>query len=108
MEISVQVPRAFSVRDENEFFAFRHLLARMNSQLRVRQVATGVHVNGGCTVFWGLVYAASQSLTTDDVLTALKDAGFDASRSGPVQPLEVPAVTAGPALAADIASPCLS
>ena len=82
MQITVQVPKAFSVRDENEFHAFQHLMARMHPDLRVHQVATGVHVNGGCTVFWGIVSVAGQKLSPDQLATALQEAGFDARRSG--------------------------
>ena len=81
MQITVQVPKAFSVRDENEFFAFQHLLGRMNPQLRITPVTTGVHVNGGCTVFWGLAYADGQPLTREDLLAALEEAGFDLKRN---------------------------
>ena len=55
METTIQVPKAFSVRDDHEFLAFKHLMARLNPQLRVRQVGMGLHVDSGYTVFWGLV-----------------------------------------------------
>ena len=84
MQVAVQVPRAFSVRDENEYRAFQDLLARMNADLRVLPVATGAHVNGGCTVFWGVVQLSGQSLAQEEVEAALREAGFDFSRSGPV------------------------
>lgn len=77
MQTQIQLPSAFSVHDENEFFAFQHLLARMNPQIRVTQVATGVHVNGGCTVYWGLVHHEDQEITKGEVEDALADAGFD-------------------------------
>jgi hypothetical protein len=81
MQITVQVPKAFSVRDENEFYAFQHLLGRMNPQLRIAPVTTGVHVNGGCTVLWGLAYADGQRLAREDLLAALEEAGFDLKRN---------------------------
>lgn len=56
MQAKVELPKAFSVRDEHEFLPIQHLMARLNPKLLVRQVATGVHVNGGGTVFWGLVF----------------------------------------------------
>ena len=56
MHAKVELPKAFSVRDEHEFLPIQHLMARLNPKLRVKEVATGVHVNGGGTVFWGLVY----------------------------------------------------
>jgi hypothetical protein len=77
MDATIQVPKAFSVRDENEFFPVQHLLARLNPKLMVVQVATGVHTNGGCTVYWGLVYLQDKPPSQKDVEAALKDAGFD-------------------------------
>ena len=64
METTIEVPKAFSVRDDNEFLAFKHLMARLNPQLRVRQVGMGLHVSSGYTVFWGLV-SAFESATRD-------------------------------------------
>lgn len=77
MQAKVELPKAFSVRHENELFPVRHLLARLNSQLLVAQVGTGKHVDGGCTVFWGLAYLEGQQITSDDVKAALAEAGFD-------------------------------
>jgi hypothetical protein len=88
MEVPVKVPTAFSVRDENEFYAFQHLLARMNSRLHVTPVATGVHVNGGCTVFWGLVHDCQEKLTKECVEAALRDAGFDFKRCAQLNRLD--------------------
>jgi hypothetical protein len=88
MHVNVEVPKAFSVRDDHEFFPFQHLLARMNPQLRVVQVATGVHMGGGCTVFWGLIYASTQKLTRRDVEAALAEAGFDFRHNGPLPKLD--------------------
>ena len=34
----------------------QHLMA-LNPDLMVKQVATGMHVDGGGTVFWGIVYS---------------------------------------------------
>ena len=48
--ISIEVPKAFSVRDDRELPLIQDLMARLNSDLLVAQVATGVHVNGGSTV----------------------------------------------------------
>jgi len=89
MEIKVQVPKAFSVRDDHEFFPFQHAVARLNPQLRVIPVATGVHVEGGCTVFWGLIYVAGQKITQQDVTAALKEAGFDFQHNGPIRNFDV-------------------
>jgi len=85
MQATIKLPQAFSVRDDHEFFPIQHLLARMNPQLRIVQVATGVHVNGGCTVFWGLVYQDGQTPTKKDVEGALREAGFDFAHNVLVQ-----------------------
>jgi len=85
MQAPVEVPKAFSVRDDHEFLPFQHLLARLNPQLRVVQVATGVHVNGGCTVFWGLVYLETHPPSRNEVEAALREAGFDFAHNVLVQ-----------------------
>lgn len=77
MHTKIELPKAFSVRDEHEFYAFQHLMERLNPKLMVKQIATGVHVDGGCTVFWGLVYQDGQTPSMKDVEFALKEAGFD-------------------------------
>jgi hypothetical protein len=89
MEIRIQVPKAFSVRDEHEFFPFQHAMARLNPQLRVIPVATGVHVSGGCTVFWGLIYAVGQKVTQQEITAALQEAGFDLQHNGPIRKVDV-------------------
>jgi hypothetical protein len=73
----VELPQAFSVRDENEFHPFQHLMARLNPKLMVEQVATGKHVSGGCTVFWGIVYVEGHPPGKSELEAALKEAGFD-------------------------------
>lgn len=85
MQATVDLPQAFSVRDEHEFYPIQHLMGRLGPHLRVVQVATGMHVNGGCTVFWGLVYEDGQPLEKAEVEQALIRAGFDRAHSGPVQ-----------------------
>ncbi|NLX96891.1 MAG: hypothetical protein GXY83_12005 [Rhodopirellula sp.] len=77
MQTVVELPKAFSVRDDHEFFPIQHLLARLNPALKVVQVATGRHVNGGPTVFWGLVYCGAQPPSQKTVEAALNEAGFD-------------------------------
>ena len=77
MHAKVELPKAFSVRDEHEFFPIQHLMARLNPHLLVKQVATGVHVDGGCTIFWGLVYEKGQPPSKKTVEIALREAGFD-------------------------------
>lgn len=87
MLIEMELPKAFSLRDENEFFPIQHLMARLNPEFMVVQVATGMHVNGGCTVFWGLICLESQPISRTDVENALKEAGFDFAR-GSIQTLD--------------------
>ncbi len=77
METTIQVPKAFSVRDDHEFWAFKHLMARLNPQLCVRQVGVGLHVNSGHTVFWGLVSLEGQRVTRAEFDEVLREAGFD-------------------------------
>lgn len=85
MRVTVEVPKAFSVRDDRELPLIQDLMARMNPKLLVSQVATGVHIDGGYTVNWGLVYMDGQSLTDDDVAAALKEAGLDAQHNAEIQ-----------------------
>ena len=77
MLTKVQLPKAFSVRDEHEFYPMQHLMARLNPDLMVKQVTTGVHVEGGGTVFWGIVYTAENPPNRQQVEDALREAGFD-------------------------------
>jgi hypothetical protein len=81
MKAQVELPQAFSVRDENEFYPIRHLVARLNPRFQVVQVGTGGHINGGCTVFWGLVYLEGQRPSRKEVEAALAAAGFDFARN---------------------------
>jgi len=77
MHSKVELPKAFSVGNEHEFLPIQHLMARMNPQIVVKRIATGVHVDGGGTVFWGLVYLKSEPPSRKKVETALREAGFD-------------------------------
>jgi len=77
MQITIQLPRAFSVRDEREFVIIQDLMARLNPKLMVVQAATGLHVDGGPTVNWGLVYLDGEPLTKQEVHAALEEAGLD-------------------------------
>jgi hypothetical protein len=81
MHATVELPKAFSVRDEHEFFPIQHLMARLNPKLMVKQVATGMHVSGGGTVFWGLVFLNGESPSKKTVESALREAGFDFSHN---------------------------
>lgn len=91
MQIAIELPKAFSVRDDHEFYPIQHLLARLNPRLMVKQVATGTHVSGGSTVYWGLVYLEGQTPTTREIEAALREAGFDFARGAVVQSLDLPA-----------------
>ena len=77
MQAKMDLPKVFLVRDEQEFLPIQHLMARLNPKLLVRKIATGKHVNGGCTVFWGLVYLDGHIPSKKEVKSALKEAGFD-------------------------------
>ena len=89
MKVSIELPKAFSVNDDREFPLVQDLMARLNPKLLVAQVATGVHVNGGSTVNWGLVYLHGQSLTDEEVAAALKEAGLDAQHNAEIQPSRI-------------------
>ncbi len=81
METTIQIPKAFSVRDENEFFAFKHLMARLNPRLCVQQIGMGLHVDHNYTVFWGLVSLEDHAVTRDEIDGVLREAGFDFEHS---------------------------
>jgi hypothetical protein len=84
MQTSIDVPQAFSVRDENEFYPIRHLMGRLNPKLAVTRVTTGRHVHGGPTVVWGLVHLTGQAPAAEAIEAALKKAGYDFTQNGPV------------------------
>ena len=77
MHAKVELPKAIAVRDEHEFLPVQHLLERLNPQLTVREVVTGVHVDGGGTVHWGLVYLKGEPPSRKKMESALREAGFD-------------------------------
>jgi hypothetical protein len=89
MHAKVELPKAFSVRDEHEFLPIRHLMARLNPQLSVKLVATGVHVDGGGTVYWGLVYLKGEPPSKQKVESALREAGFDFAHNVLTQAMSV-------------------
>ena len=64
MRVKIEWPQAFSVGDERELVSIRHLMARLHPGLLVKQVATGVHVNGG-------------GMRTEEVADSLKSGGDD-------------------------------
>ena len=85
MQAAIDLPKAFSMRDDRELPLIQDLMARMNPNLVVAQVATGMHVDGGFTVNWGLVYMDSQTPSDADVAAALKEAGLDAQHNEEIQ-----------------------
>jgi hypothetical protein len=85
MKATIELPKAFSAREERELPLVQDLMTRLNPKLLVVQVATGVHIDGGYTVNWGLVYMEGQRLTDADVAAALKDAGLDAQHNAEIQ-----------------------
>lgn len=85
MQAKIDLPQAFSVRDENEFYPFQHLLDRLNPKLRVRNVGSGKHVNGGPTVLWGLVCLDGEQPSEEEVEKALKQAGYDFKHNSAIQ-----------------------
>ena len=89
MKASIELPKAFSVRDDRELPLIQDLMTRLNPKLLVAQVATGVHIEGGYTVNWGLVYMDGQQLTDADVVAALKEAGLDAQHNAEIQPSRI-------------------
>lgn len=80
MKAQVELPKAFSVREEEEFYPIQHLMAKLDPRLVVTRAGTGAHVNGGCTVFWGVVHLEGQSPNRNEVKAALAEAGFDFAR----------------------------
>jgi hypothetical protein len=89
MKVTIDLPKAFSVRDDRELLLVQDLMVRLNPKLLVAQVATGVHVDGGYTVNWGLVCMEGQPLTDADVAGALKEAGLDAQHNAEIQPSRI-------------------
>ena len=77
MQAKIVLPKAFSVQDAHGFLPIQHLMNRLNPRLSVKEVATGVHVDGGGTVRWGLVYLNGEPPSRKKVETALREAGFD-------------------------------
>jgi hypothetical protein len=85
MKATIELPKAFSVREERELPLVQDLMTRLNPKLQVVQVATGMHIDGGYTVNWGLVYMEGQPLTDADVAAALQEAGLDAQHNAEIQ-----------------------
>jgi hypothetical protein len=83
MQANIATPKAFSVRDDHEFAAFKHLMVRLNPQLRVTEVGQGLHVNGQNTVYWGLVHVEGQKIAKAEFEAALREAGFDFAQGIP-------------------------
>ena len=89
MEATIALPKAFSVREDRELPLIKDLMARLNPKLLVIQVATGVHVDGGYTVNWGLIYMDGHPLADAEVAAALKEAGLDAQHNAEIQPSRI-------------------
>jgi len=89
MKVTIELPKAFSVRDDRELPLIQNLMAQLNPKLLVIQVATGVHVDGGYTVNWGLIYMDGQPPTDEDLHAALKDAGLDIEHNAEIQPSRI-------------------
>jgi len=87
MQASIELPKAFSVRDDREFPLVQDLMARLTPTLLVVHAAMGVHVNGGPTVHWGLVYLDGQPLLKKEVRAALEDAGLDFQHNAEIRAL---------------------
>lgn len=82
MEVTINLPVAFSVRDTHEFQSHRDMLVRIHPELTVKEVATGIHQNGGPTVYWGLVYIKGQEIGEEELTVALRLAGYDFAHNG--------------------------
>lgn len=85
MQATVELPKAFSVSHDREFQLVKDLMTRLNTKLLVAQVATGVHVDGGSTVNWGLVYLDGQPLSEKEMHAALAEAGLDFQHNAEIQ-----------------------
>lgn len=82
MDVRLNLPVAFSVRDQHEFQSHRDVLTRLNPDLIVREIATGIHINGGPTVYWGIVYVKGQEIADGEITSALKLAGYNFAHNG--------------------------
>lgn len=80
--LQINVPVAFSVRDYHEFQAHRDVLFRLNPQFRISEIATGIHIHGGPTCYWGLVHLEGQKVDAGIIHEALHTAGFDFKHNG--------------------------
>jgi hypothetical protein len=85
MRATIELPKAFSVRDDREIPLIQNLMTRLNPKLLVIQVATGVHVDGGSTVNWGLVHLEGEPLMDTEVQAALAEAGLDFQHNAEIQ-----------------------
>ena len=89
MQATIDLPKAFSVRDVNELPLIQDLVARLNPNLLAMQVATGMHVDGGYTVNWGLVYLEGQPITDEQLQAALTEAGLDIEHNAEIAPSRI-------------------
>jgi hypothetical protein len=87
MQATIGLPKAFSVRDDRELPLIQDLVSRLNPKLLVAHIAMGVHVNGGPTVHWGLVYLDGAPLLDNEVRAALQEAGLDLHHNAQIKAL---------------------
>ena len=85
LQAAIELPKAFSARDDCEILLIQDLMTRLNPKLLVIQAATGVHVDGGSTVNWGLVHLGGQPLMDKEVHAALEEAGLEFQHNAEIQ-----------------------
>lgn len=78
MQITLELPLAFSVRDDHEISIIQDLVQRIDARLVVILAATGMHKSGGATVNWGVIHLAGPVPGESLIQAALQKAGFDA------------------------------
>ena len=89
MQITIELPKAFSVRDVRELTFVQDLMTRLNSQVLVAQVATGIHIDGGPTAVWALVYMDGQPPKEAEIFNALREAGLDMQHNAEIPPSRI-------------------
>lgn len=90
MNAVIELPKAFSVRDERELTLMQDLMTRLSPKLIVVPVATGMHVDGGSTVNWGVVYLDDgKPLSEAELHSALAEAGLDFQHNATIQPSRI-------------------
>ena len=77
MQTTVDLPKAFSVREAKEIAIVQDLARRLNPKLRVVHIGTEMHIHGGPTVNWAVIYLDGEPLVDAEARTALDEAGLD-------------------------------